>query len=669
MEPPTWMPDDASDKCMVCAAPFGVLSVWKHHCRLCGQLVCANCFGPSEREQTYVIGSKVYEQKFVPPLSSLQILDHPNASSTRTALSQWLPGSLARHTHIDPEMRKFCGPCGVQLAKENSAWACAYALCQSLTMLGKYRQRVVLMEALLYDAHYTATKDLAFLNGFTILGRWVKLLSQFKFYLADVRKFNMYPFMRQLMSILYSQWYEYIDVRKGMPSSPQTHTILTLLLNLTSVNESGAIAPTMSVTRLKLLLQDTMNAVHLLIGHQILHYSTRVKARVIKECWGRLFTETESLALFMHNRLCCEALCMSRQTNVPSEKPTNGMFRPFFEFLEARLKRVPSGRNPPTYVQAVCALLHTTLYCQPRLAQGCAHVLHIDLDTVHNFYTKCFDCLWSVTHGQPFARVEDRNPLGEYDARLTIPKIATTQPAQTPKVLLVDPKSGSQVVTLGSIVVLPVTRHHYTYAIQHLVRLFFRTQIGSPESATMTELEDRAYGMCSSLHLFFGPESADAGKTIGYLNSSILKLGQLQLVQQAEELKVSILTYMVIYFVLSMHDMLTVDPESSRACDIPVVATLSMHGSPYLIMPYTLSACQQIRTHLCGTPLTDTVLAEVQRVSTLFIDRYLPELWLAFLPLAQTLENGESRLHTYFGRMTRVHQNDTFRSSFLNLLF
>lgn len=37
-----WLPDEASDKCMKCEAPFSFL-LRRHHCRECGDIICNNC--------------------------------------------------------------------------------------------------------------------------------------------------------------------------------------------------------------------------------------------------------------------------------------------------------------------------------------------------------------------------------------------------------------------------------------------------------------------------------------------------------------------------------------------------------------------------------------------------------------------------------------------------
>ncbi|KAI6117150.1 Dbl homology domain-containing protein, partial [Pisolithus croceorrhizus] len=44
--PPVWTPDAKANKCMQCGRPFG-FGAWrrKHHCRICGRVVCAACSG------------------------------------------------------------------------------------------------------------------------------------------------------------------------------------------------------------------------------------------------------------------------------------------------------------------------------------------------------------------------------------------------------------------------------------------------------------------------------------------------------------------------------------------------------------------------------------------------------------------------------------------------
>lgn len=39
---PVWVPDSKADRCMCCSAQFGVLRR-RHHCRLCGTVVCWSC--------------------------------------------------------------------------------------------------------------------------------------------------------------------------------------------------------------------------------------------------------------------------------------------------------------------------------------------------------------------------------------------------------------------------------------------------------------------------------------------------------------------------------------------------------------------------------------------------------------------------------------------------
>jgi hypothetical protein len=42
--PVTWIPDDDVAECMACSNKFTML-LRKHHCRLCGRVLCAKCSG------------------------------------------------------------------------------------------------------------------------------------------------------------------------------------------------------------------------------------------------------------------------------------------------------------------------------------------------------------------------------------------------------------------------------------------------------------------------------------------------------------------------------------------------------------------------------------------------------------------------------------------------
>ena len=40
---PAWQPDSATSVCMRCQGSFKLLLVRRHHCRLCGDVVCGDC--------------------------------------------------------------------------------------------------------------------------------------------------------------------------------------------------------------------------------------------------------------------------------------------------------------------------------------------------------------------------------------------------------------------------------------------------------------------------------------------------------------------------------------------------------------------------------------------------------------------------------------------------
>ncbi|GJJ70650.1 hypothetical protein EMPS_03000 [Entomortierella parvispora] len=40
---PVWIPNQSATRCMICLEEFGTLMRWKHHCRVCGKVVCHDC--------------------------------------------------------------------------------------------------------------------------------------------------------------------------------------------------------------------------------------------------------------------------------------------------------------------------------------------------------------------------------------------------------------------------------------------------------------------------------------------------------------------------------------------------------------------------------------------------------------------------------------------------
>ena len=44
---PEWVPDSDADKCMLCPKKFNITRR-RHHCRMCGWVICGKCMGMGE---------------------------------------------------------------------------------------------------------------------------------------------------------------------------------------------------------------------------------------------------------------------------------------------------------------------------------------------------------------------------------------------------------------------------------------------------------------------------------------------------------------------------------------------------------------------------------------------------------------------------------------------
>jgi hypothetical protein len=64
-ETPLWWPDQASDVCLLCDKPFGILTR-RHHCRNCGKLVCADCLS-GKIENDHKIHDKGWFRRSIVP--------------------------------------------------------------------------------------------------------------------------------------------------------------------------------------------------------------------------------------------------------------------------------------------------------------------------------------------------------------------------------------------------------------------------------------------------------------------------------------------------------------------------------------------------------------------------------------------------------------------------
>ena len=53
---PVWVPDSASKHCMICKQKFTAF-IRKHHCRMCGRVVCSHC-SPEKADISQLSGAQ-----------------------------------------------------------------------------------------------------------------------------------------------------------------------------------------------------------------------------------------------------------------------------------------------------------------------------------------------------------------------------------------------------------------------------------------------------------------------------------------------------------------------------------------------------------------------------------------------------------------------------------
>ena len=90
-----WVMDGVSDFCMRCDTPFGTLLKRKHHCRICGYLICNECCSPKKIEIPALAGCEKVSR--VCKTICLDLLPEEIAQSTSYEMDS-RPSMIAKDT-------------------------------------------------------------------------------------------------------------------------------------------------------------------------------------------------------------------------------------------------------------------------------------------------------------------------------------------------------------------------------------------------------------------------------------------------------------------------------------------------------------------------------------------------------------------------------------------
>ncbi|KDO18698.1 hypothetical protein SPRG_21649 [Saprolegnia parasitica CBS 223.65] len=92
MEKAMWAPDDSRDDCYVCSRHFSKFRR-KHHCRLCGEVVCASCLLKKLVEETTRVGLREVKVCMTCLSSTNERQTKPSSSSLSSSSSKLAPAS------------------------------------------------------------------------------------------------------------------------------------------------------------------------------------------------------------------------------------------------------------------------------------------------------------------------------------------------------------------------------------------------------------------------------------------------------------------------------------------------------------------------------------------------------------------------------------------------
>jgi hypothetical protein len=107
---PRWVRDDESDDCLLCGSTFGLM-LRRHHCRLCGQLVCGSCSShqiSSKRVCDTCFSARLFPSARVAP--SLANFTESNSVATGSPTTHRIPMTVAEEGGGEGNSKEYVTP-------------------------------------------------------------------------------------------------------------------------------------------------------------------------------------------------------------------------------------------------------------------------------------------------------------------------------------------------------------------------------------------------------------------------------------------------------------------------------------------------------------------------------------------------------------------------------
>lgn len=643
--PSTWLPDHHSTVCMKCNETFSkVYGVHRSHCRMCGYLICNKCV-VAPRLFPYVVQPKQIKSTYIAPGSDYRLLKRPPTTSTLGTLLQ---------TFSSPDQVKLCDPCATKLHSEHTSLSRAHALLGAMAILPT--KWVHFLATTCVRAHKAS---LPFQTPMSLIGARISHVLREGFFVPKTRS-NLQRFDEALNLVLVRLFRSWLGKRLNTGNIEidsnhnfMIHTFTALLLNTAHASD-------MRKDLVEFVLSDPTRAMHVALSNY-LDYNIQIDRVFQKMTWTRL-ARLDGMTTLLENPYLLPSLARSSASS-DDDDPQN--YEQFIKVMISSQHALGRQRQVSTKVYKLLLVLLSQgyhdygLFNQICLRLGVAHekarfMIDALYETLKNV---CYAEKLETTVNVPWT-LHEPYLFKKYPQTLCmlkiLNKIYSYEPRTLPTCHLISRETTHVAHIFQSWMVFPEPHGVLNDVMRHLFTIIRKIHKTAKDDEILT---------FSSLEFMRRPETDLVIGVAPVHGNTLVKLVTPGSFDGEPEHTVDLL---MLILLLSYLETFMTFPDTSNDLGL-VETTTTPRNTVKLTACLTFAAVPAIRKHLLKKSLhAMTVVTIEDSLRKLFV-RYLPELWIALLPLQGVF--GEYKdIQRYLNTFVHHVEEETLRSVIISQL-